>query len=361
MQVVTPPWAVPTAAGTSLVYEVLLSDYPAAGLELQEVEVFGDGDLLRTYTAAELLSEDYTAQAVLALPQAAPAKAQAVRCTQPVLYFSILLGQDEAVPEKISHRFHFTGGTFPRGDAFSVRGGRAGVRDGALPVIGPPMRGDRMAASESLAPSTHHRKGIVMVDGKPFISQRFAIDWVRLTEQGTMAGGTAPGLESYAGYRQELLAVAAGTVVKVVEGVPDNQTPPDRDIEITDETIAGNLVVLQIAENIYAFYGHCIPGSILVREGDEVAAGQVLALMGNSGNSDLPHLHFHLADGLDLFGSQGVPFVTDHFVWQADFPYWTSDDSDFAGWARDFSWTPRETPEPRAGEFFSNGMVVVLD
>ena len=44
--------------------------------------------------------------------------------------------------------------------------------------------------------------------------------------------------------------------------------------------------------------------------------GDVLALLGNSGNSDSPHLHFHVTDGNSPLGAEGVPFVFDSFEQQ---------------------------------------------
>jgi murein DD-endopeptidase MepM/ murein hydrolase activator NlpD len=43
--------------------------------------------------------------------------------------------------------------------------------------------------------------------------------------------------------------------------------------------------------------------------GDGVTRGQVLGLLGNTGNSDAPHLHFHVMDGPLPLGSNGLPYV----------------------------------------------------
>jgi hypothetical protein len=42
--------------------------------------------------------------------------------------------------------------------------------------------------------------------------------------------------------------------------------------------------------------------------------GQVLALLGNSGNSDAPHLHFHLMDANSPVGAEGIPYELDSFT-----------------------------------------------
>jgi murein DD-endopeptidase MepM/ murein hydrolase activator NlpD len=44
-----------------------------------------------------------------------------------------------------------------------------------------------------------------------------------------------------------------------------------------------------------------------------VRRGQLLGLVGNSGNSDAPHLHFHLMAGPLPLGSNGIPYAIDAF------------------------------------------------
>jgi hypothetical protein len=50
------------------------------------------------------------------------------------------------------------------------------------------------------------------------------------------------------------------------------------------------------------------PGSLTVRVGDRVSHGQVLGLLGNSGNSNFPHLQFHLTDSPSPLAADGLPF-----------------------------------------------------
>jgi len=45
-----------------------------------------------------------------------------------------------------------------------------------------------------------------------------------------------------------------------------------------------------------------------------VKVDQVLARLGNSGNSDAPHLHFHLMDSNSPVGAEGIPYELDNFM-----------------------------------------------
>lgn len=54
----------------------------------------------------------------------------------------------------------------------------------------------------------------------------------------------------------------------------------------------GYLVILSHGMGFYSYYGHC--QQILVEQGMEVKKGQVIALVGSSGLSSAPHLHFEI-------------------------------------------------------------------
>ena len=74
--------------------------------------------------------------------------------------------------------------------------------------------------------------------------------------------------------------------------------------------------LLDLGNGDSALYVHLQPGSLRVKVGDKVKRGQVLGLLGNSGNSDAPHLHFHVADAISPFAAEGVPNVLDSFELQ---------------------------------------------
>jgi len=54
----------------------------------------------------------------------------------------------------------------------------------------------------------------------------------------------------------------------------------------------GRWVRLAHANGVESFYAHC--SRICVEEGDEIQAGQTVALVGSSGASTGPHLHFEV-------------------------------------------------------------------
>jgi hypothetical protein len=148
-------------------------------------------------------------------------------------------------------------------------------------------------------------------------SQEFALDIFRVGDRPLKEIFEKPNTVD-SGYGEEIIAIADGTVTSHVDNIPDN---PSIGVEIPDEEIkdiidknssslpagAGNHVVLKHKSSEHSFYAHMIPGSLRVKTGDRVKQGQVLGLIGNSGNSDGPHLHFHLMDGPDYFTARGLP------------------------------------------------------
>jgi murein DD-endopeptidase MepM/ murein hydrolase activator NlpD len=141
----------------------------------------------------------------------------------------------------------------------------------------------------------------------------FAIDWCQLQGGRLWAGDLSANEQAFC-FGADVLSVAPGTVVSVRDGLPDQTPgqPPAGLLQLAD--YAGNTVVVQIAPDVWATYAHLQPGSITVHVGDQVAAGQRLGALGNSGNSTGPHLHFQLSDGPDLATASSLPFVLDRYT-----------------------------------------------
>lgn len=134
--------------------------------------------------------------------------------------------------------------------------------------------------------------------------QRHAYDLVVWRGGGTHRGkGTANA--DYWAWGQPILAPADARVVAIENGARDNR--PQVELE-NRRAPAGNHIVLDFGNGEFALLAHMRRGSVRVRPGQKVKAGQVLGVCGNSGNSSEPHLHFHVQDRRQLFGAaKGLP------------------------------------------------------
>ncbi len=108
-----------------------------------------------------------------------------------------------------------------------------------------------------------------------------------------------------------MIAVAGARVVAAVDRFPDQI--PNHDVPVTLREADGNHVILALGHGRFAFYAHLKPGSVRVKRGDRVRRGELLGLLGNSGSSTGPHLHFHVMNGPSPLASDGLPFVFDRF------------------------------------------------
>ncbi|HZS61846.1 MAG TPA: M23 family metallopeptidase [Gemmatimonadaceae bacterium] len=214
------------------------------------------------------------------------------------------------VPTAIRHRLVVTVGSNLPDTVITapVRVGRGAV------AITSPLTGDHWLAGNGPSFSSGHRRALVVIDGHAAIAQRFAIDWVRLHDNGKTFQGDSLDNKNYLAYGSNALAVADGIVVETKDSIPQNVPGENsRAVPITLETVAGNHIVLDIGNGHYALYAHLQPGSLRVKRGDHVRRAQVLGLVGNTGNSTEPHLHFHIMDGPSPLGSEGLPYALPSF------------------------------------------------
>ena len=121
--------------------------------------------------------------------------------------------------------------------------------------------------------------------------QSYGVDLVALDSFGLRARGVQPAdPRAYVIHGARVLAPCAGQVVIAVDGLPDMQVP-----EVDREHLAGNHVLLRCLD-ADVMLGHLQPGSVQVHAGANVAVGDWLGWVGNSGNTGEPHLHIHAQD-----------------------------------------------------------------
>jgi hypothetical protein len=298
----------------NLAYELHITNFSRMNLVLTGVEVLADDapkTSLVSYRDAELLR-----RLVVISPAADSQEKNVIGGGQRAIVF-FTISTDAAVPNALRHRLFFKSTDAADVKEQTVEGMRVAVQNNKPLIIGSPLRG-RWIAANGFSNDTGHRRAAIPIDGAARIPQRFATDWVKLGDDGLIArGGDLSQNANYYTYGAEALAVADGVVVEVKDGIPENvpQTKA-RAVPITLETIPGNYVLLDIGGGRFASYAHFQPNSLKVKVGDKVKIGQVLGLVGNSGNSDLPHLHFHITNAASLLGAEGVPYVFKSFVMQ---------------------------------------------
>lgn len=139
-------------------------------------------------------------------------------------------------------------------------------------------------------------------------AERWAYDLL-ITVDGRSHRGDGRALADYYAYLRPVLAPAAGRVVAVHDGEED-QPPGRRNRRLG----GGNRIILEIAPRQFLFIVHLRAGSIGVRLGESVRQGDVVASVGNSGNSSEPHIHLHVQDDPAPDKGQGIPFYFSNYV-----------------------------------------------
>ncbi len=331
------------------VYELQLANTRAAPATLRRLRVTDASPAAsRTAPLAELGPEALATRLHGLDNRTAPAEIELNASRLLLIDFALAPGD---LPERLGHVLELTGQatnvTLTEPVAQSYAGPTMDVLR-RLPVLRPPLVGRGWVAFNGCCDPGPHRGTALPVNGRLHLAQRFAIDWMRLDDQGRLWNGDPAEVRSYTSYGAELLAVADGVVVSAEDGLPDQAPPslPDP-ATITLANVDGNHVVLDIGNGLFAFYAHMQPRSVKVEVGQRVRAGEALGLLGNSGNSSAPHLHFHLMDGASVLGSEGLPYALDRFALAGKIPEADMPD-DLGG---DFHRFLMASPEPRSVQF----------
>ncbi len=284
-----------------LVYELWVTNFSSADVTMEKVEVRGDGDVL--------LSLDATA--IAGRLQAAGQRESAGKLAgsaQALMFLHVTLAAGAAIPARLSHRVTIHADAAPPGQQeITESGGEVAVNRRPVVVIGPPLQGEGYVSADSCCDATRHTRAALPINGRVWVAQLYAVDWEQLDTQGHIRKEPQQKLESYTIFGKPVLAVADAVVVSVTDGLPE-QTPGMYPTNIALDQADGNSVVLDLGEQRYAMYAHMQPGSIKIHKGDRVKLGQVIGLVGNTGNSVAPHLHFQVMDRPSSLASNGLPY-----------------------------------------------------
>jgi peptidase M23-like protein len=183
-------------------------------------------------------------------------------------------------------------------------------------IVDFPLRGECVAINTPAQRVPSH--------GTDYFGQRYAYDFVQMDERGRFQRNglarhllrTLPVTEFYC-WEQRVYSAFAGRVVSVGDWWPDRMRVnafaelwrarfKAKDVEGSDfRPLLGNFVMIEGAPGV-AVYAHLRSGSVSCQVGRDVAAGAQIGVIGNSGNSTMPHLHFHLMDRADPQRANGV-------------------------------------------------------
>jgi len=306
-----PPYAVFGSDGRHHVeYDLLLTNAFAGPATLDAVAVRADGKPALTLTGDALTAATHTLLTSDATVTIAPAS---TAFTQVDL---VLPGR--TAPKRITNRVAYTipADAPSRSVIGSTVSASPVLRTDPRPptVISAPLSGAGWVNVNGCCndPTSPHRETLLASDGDWVTPELFAIDWIREVD-GRFYSGDGTQNTDWVGFGEPIHAVADGTVVLTRDGLPDIPPMTKNPGLRTPEDYAGNNVIVAIGHGRYAVFDHLVRGSVRVRRGQRVRAGQVVGKLGNSGNTDGPHLHFGIEARPDSL-AQGLPFEIDDFV-----------------------------------------------
>ena len=113
-------------------------------------------------------------------------------------------------------------------------------------------------------------------------------------------------IDNYYSYLEDVLCPCDGWVVGVENSYKNTRILDDRPVINDINDPCGNHIIIKHPHNEYSFLCHLEKDTIMVKEGDLVKAGEVLGKVGNSGNTQGPHIHFHVQDSSDILNGNGI-------------------------------------------------------
>ena len=324
--VLTSPAPVKASDGrVHIAYELLLTNVLKVEVDINTVEVrdAASKQVVLSLTGSELVAHMNPIGKPPGGEQGDPPIASSATS---IVWLDVAVPSMEAVPETVDHRVLGTVEEGGQPQPFESIVTRLSISRQKPLVLGPPVASGTWLASEGCCTNiTHHRNGVVPVNGVLSVPQRFAIDYFRLDDQHRAWIGVATDVDSYLSYGQPAIAASQGTVVVASDGRPDQ---PAKAGEPASQPIAdtvGNHVIIKVKQGEiddddqpermvrYLLYGHLKKGSIVVKVGQRVDRGDQIGLIGNSGFSSTPHLHFQVLTTPTFYPTDSTPYVFERF------------------------------------------------
>ncbi len=308
-EVVAEPIPVPaTDDKVHLAYELQLTNVTSHDVTLTTITVLDRDVALLNLTGEEL--GRWTKVIGNPAPTTKLGAAQAA-----VVWIDVALEKGSPVPTRLTHAISLSNSQpapplFPATMTENVA--PVAVQNRKPIVITPPLSGPNWVDGVGCCGISGHRGALNPINGQLWGAERFAIDYVQLDPENRLLTGDPEKLESFAYFGADIHAVSDGPVVAVRDGLPE-QVPGTSPTGLPLDQYPGNHVVQDLGDGNYALYAHIKTGTVKVKPGDRLTTGQVIGNVGNTGNSDAPHLHFHVMSTPDPLRSDGLPFVFNDF------------------------------------------------
>lgn len=286
----------------NLVYELVVTNFQGKDQEIKAIEIFDQRDNRLLKLTGKSLKNNF-------LCVAAPHNRLKLKPGESaVAWINIELKEKPSALKSLEHKITVAEKSKKKKvEHFSL----SVLGQDALPISAP-LTGTGWLAMGGYNGKLGHRRALMPIGNKLVNAQRYAIDWIKFDKSWHTwkPDGSWEKERDSVCYGEPLLAVTDGEIVGTIDQFKDQ--PPFK--EGTDMRYpGGNCITLKMDNGYYAFYAHIKPGSLKVKTGDRVKRGQVLALLGNSGHSFEPHLHFHITDKPEILEGNGIPYVIENF------------------------------------------------
>jgi len=307
-EIIAPPHVVPGSDGKRhLVYELAVTNITGGAVRFEQLKVI---DPTSKATLA-VLGPDELAKRVTPGASRGHETRDLAAYQFAVIFLHVPLADGTKAPARITHEI--TAHLAVANADLTMVLGEGPVVATAPVVLGPPLRGTGYVAADGCCDSIRHVRALLAIDGRFHLAQRFAIDWEQIDGAKTLVRGDLKVPANYHIYGKPILAVADGTVVATRNDLKDQvpgALPPNLPLDEAD----GNFVILDVGSGHFVNYAHMRPGSVRVKLGDKVRRGDEIGEVGNTGNSQAPHLHLHVTDAASPLAANGLPYVFDSFA-----------------------------------------------
>lgn len=304
-----------------ITYEMLVEKKLFKHLRNVEITVLGSNNNSRSFIYSSEQLKRFTQVSLKNLPIVNADivdKSNSKKYTeQSLMFFRLGIEETSFSPTSITHTFNLATPCQPM--QYSVQ------LSSLLPLIlSSPVKGEGWnALNEGTSQYLAHRRSVFIDKSETlYIPQHYAIDFSRSRLEWmyypriVLSALFSNSLDKT--YDADVFAVADGVVVAVINNLPEKKPLRTQNIEKPSlKSLTGNYIIYKMDNGKFAFYGHLQPNSIKVKVGDNIVKDQLIALVGNSGNSIAPHLHFSVNETAEKLQSEGIPFVFDNFTTQA--------------------------------------------